>query len=358
MSATPASSAQQRKPMEFDAALRALLMPWRELHLWPPFSWLTPELPVRVLLADGSEAFWLGDRKLDKPAGTRQPAQVAVELPASLRLDCQIPLPPMPASQVREAVALQVRTANPFEASDLAWGWRAQTDASRTSAATAVLASRRSIAQHLDGLSHALGVAVSPEVWAFDHQGLPVVIQGYGEPARQQRAARGRTLAYGLLALTLAIGLAAALTPTVKLKIKARQAEQAYQDAERQMGPLLKQREQLVRTQAELQALRELLGERVDALAVVEQVTQLIPDDTWLQRLQVQGAKVTITGLTPNTAALMNSLSGHIGVRDVKSPAAATRTRDGGRENFTIVLTLSPEPARVAAQATQTGAKP
>lgn len=348
----------QRRPFDAGATLSALLQPWRELHLWPPLSWLTPQPQVRLLQSDGGESLWAGDARVAGSAGSARSVRfTAVELPVSLRLECRLKLPPLPGAQVRDAVALEVRSASPFEPSDLVWGWRAQAGAGKSVAVVAVLASRRAVERHLGALADRLGAAAAPEVWALDDQGRAIVIQGYGEAARQRSAARGRLLAAGLLVAALALGAAAAVTPTLQIKLRAMQAAAAYQETERQMAPLLAQREQLVTAVAELDALREQMGGHIEALAVLDLVTQLIPDDTWLQRLQVQGAKITISGQTPNTAALMNALSSHPGVRDVKAPAAATRSMEGGRENFTVEWTLAGELLRPAVAAVRNGAR-
>lgn len=358
MNPMTAPNATLRAPFDLEATLRALLQPWRELHLWPPLSWLTPLPQVRLLQADGSESLWAGDARVSGSAGSVRAARfTAVELPESLRLECRLKLPPMQGTQMRDAVALEVRSASPFEPSDLVWGWRAQAGAGNSVAVVAVLASRRAVEQQLGALADRLDAAAQPEVWALDDEGRAIVIQGYGESARQRSAARGRLLAAGLLMAALALVVAAAVTPTVQIKLRAMQAAQAYQETERKMAPLLAQREQLVQSVAELTALRESMGEHIEALAVLDLLTQLIPDDTWLQRLQVHGDKVTISGQTPNTAALMNALSSHPGVRDVKAPAAATRSMAAGRENFTVEWTLSGELMRPAVAAARSGAK-
>jgi general secretion pathway protein L len=309
---------------------------------------------VCLLQADGEASRWAGDAPV---AGDARTAPfTAVELPEALRLDCRLRLPALPAADLHDAIALEVRTASPFDPSDLAWGYRVLAAPDGGAAVHAVLASRRAVEQHLAGCADRLAGRTAPEVWARDDDGRPVVLQGYGEAARERRAVRGRRLAAALLVLALALAAAAAVTPTVQLELRAMQASAAYREVEGRMAPLLAQREALVRAQGNLDALRELMAEHVEPLAVVDLLTQLIPDDTFLQRLQVQGHKVTISGSTPNTAALMNTLSTHPDVRDVRAPSAATRA-SGGRENFTIEMTLSAPAARPSAAAPASGAR-
>lgn len=355
-----APQAVPRKPLEPGAALRALWQPWRELHLWPPVSWLMPTPLVRLLQADGGESLWEGDERPARDAGRSRAARhVAVELPEPLRLERRLALPPMPSPRMHEAVALEVRSASPFDAADLVWGWRAaQGRGGKTVDVTVVLASRRAVEGRLQSLAERIAPGAAPEVWALAGPGLPIVVQGFGEAARQRSAARGRVAAYALLALAIVLAAAAATTPTVQLKLRAAQATLASQQADQQMAPLVAQRESLVRGQEAIAALREQMQDHVEALAVIELLTQLFPDDTYLQRVQVQGAKVTVSGQTPNAAALMNQLGGHPGVRDVRAPAAATRSMAAGRENFTVEWTLAPELLRPTIQAARGKAKP
>ncbi len=348
---TTAPPPAAREGPDLASLLGTLFQPWRELHRWPPLSWLAPQPAVRLLQADGTDSLWAGDAPIGgDPASA---PFTAVELPEALRLDCRLRLPPMPEADLHDAVALEVRTQSPFDPADLVWGFRARPGEGGALDVHAVLASRRAVASHLAGLAERVGPR-APEVWACDDAGRAVVVRGFGEAARERRAARGRWLAASLLVVALGLAAAAAITPTVQLKLRALQAAEATRQAEQRAGPLLAQREALVRAQADVDALRTLLAERVEPLAALDLLTQAIPDDTFLQRLQLQGTKVTIGGQTPNTAALMNALSSQPGVRDVRSPTAATRAM-GGRENFTIELSLAPPAAPPAAAGAASG---
>lgn len=326
-----------------------LTRPWQELQRLPPLVWLAPLPAVRVLHADGRETLWLGDRHQEADARQRQAAPfVAVEIPREEHLEIQVRLPPMPAKDRQEALALELRMASPFDPADTVWGWREATRDGNPAPVTAVLASRKAVLARLEAQAQVLGPRATPEVWAFDSQGRPVLLQGFGEGARQRLAARGRGQVYGLLLLALLLVAALVLTPTVQLKLRAMQAVRALAALEQQLAPVLAQREALVKAQGQRDALREQMAERIEPLAVLDLVTRAVPDDTWVQRLQVQGSRLTLSGPTPDTAALMNRFSGLPQVRDVRSPMAATRTQSG-RENYTIELTLLPEALRPTA---------
>jgi general secretion pathway protein L len=101
------------------------------------------------------------------------------------------------------------------------------------------------------------------------------------------------------------------------------------------------QREALVRGREDLANLREVMADHIDPLVAIDMLTQLIPDDTWLQRVQVQGNRFTLSGQTPNAAALMNTLSSKSGLSEVRAPSPATRV-SGSRESFVVEFTVAP----------------
>jgi len=314
-----------------------LLEPLRWLAARPPLAWLAPRQTVRLLRADGSQALWLGDRPVTgDPAGA---PFTAVELPEDRVLRRVLRLPALSPQDVRSAVAVEAVAASPFERTDLVYGWRADEAPGGGLLVQIAVSGRRPVAQTL---AERLGDAPRAEVWVLDERQRPVVLEGYGEAARRRRGDRGAWVGYALLLLALALAAALAVTPTVKLKLRAMQAAMAWSALEPKAATPLAQRDTLVRLQDDLLALQEATADRVDPLAVMDLLTRLVPDDTWLQRLQVQGARVVISGQTPNTAALMNTLSTHPDVKDVRAPNPATRAMGGTRENFTVELTLAP----------------
>ncbi len=333
------------------AALGALLVqPWRELQHLPPLSWLQPEPAVVLLHADGSRSLWLGDRRREgaTPAECAAARFVAVEVPADETLECAVPLPPMPEGDREDAIALAVRTTSPFDAAELVWGWRAV-----QGGAVALLSTRKAVQARLDAVAASGARTGTPEAWALDRGARPVVLQGFGESARRRLAVRGRRLGGLLLLGALLLALAVLLTPTLQLRLRALQAQQAYDQAQQRLAPVLAQREALAQAQAQQGALHEQMQARVEPLAVLDLLTQAVPDDSFVQRLQLQGDKLTLTGQTPNTAALMNRLSAEPLLRDVRSPAAATRGMTAGRENFTLEMNLQPQALRPAASAVE-----
>lgn len=331
---------------------RQLGAAFRQLHGHPALAWITPQFPVRLIEAGGGQSLWLGGSKLDATESALGSARfTAVEVPGDLALMRQIELPQLSERDLRDAVALEVRDSNPFDPADLVWGYRSSVGAPGRLDVVTVLASRSQVVQHIEQLAPDQLQSPSLEAWVMAPDGVPVVLGGFGEAARARRAVRGRALIYALMVLTLLLATAVAVTPTVQLHLRAAQAAAAYQALLQRAGPAMAQRDALVRGRDDLANLKEVMSDHIEPLVVIDALTQLIPDDTWLQRIQAQGPKFTLTGQTPNAAALMNTLSSNPALKDVRAPSPATRA-SANRENFVVEFTVAPGMLRLTSAAT------
>ena len=339
-----ATSPAIQNPRVFDlgASVRVMRSSVGQLHDHPALAWMTPQLRVRLLQANGEWSLWQGDKRQEATQADIEAARFsAVEVPPDLALSRSMVLPPLSEADLRAAVALEVRDANPFEPADLVWGHRSMVGEAEQILVTAALASRRLVEGHIQRVAALIPDASALEVWVLSEDGAPIVLAGFGEAARPRRAARRRWVVYGLLAAALLLAAANAVTPTAQLHIQSLQATAAYQALQQRAAPAMAQREALVRGREELADLREVMSEHIDPLVALDMLTQLIPDDTWLQRVQSQGTRFTVSGQTSNAAVLMNTLSGNPALKDVRAPAPATRV-SSNRESFSVEFTILP----------------
>lgn len=324
---------------------------------------------VRLSHADGQASVWrIGaapEAQISVPASAAPFS--AIELPQELFLQRELGLPELPDDQLASAVALEVQSASPFATGDLAWGYLACEGAGGQSRVTVVIASRQQVDKHLQSSqTDAPSAGASSEVWAFaDGVRQPVILQGYGESRRLRYTARRRNAGYGLLALALALLAAIALTPTLQQRSRVIEAMRVHAELERRTAPLVDKRAALMQSIEQFNGLSQELANRIDPLRVVETLTQALPDDTSVQNLKIQGAKVTISGVTADSSALMQLLGAQAGFRDVRAPSAATRAPGAQRESFVVefsldpalfnVVTVKPQPAVAPAAAASGG---
>jgi general secretion pathway protein L len=326
---------------------------WERAQRWPLFAWLTPSVPVHLFHADGSQSHRRGDQSsetVQKGPGRLQKVEfTALELPPEMVLVRTVQLPAaMASNDIENALALQARTFSPFPLGDMVWiGKQISPDSLSTSTSTRhvlALASRKQVDQYLnDWRVHQGPQVATPELWvAVSPQGY-AALPGWGLERRMQSTRRKRNLGYALLLSALALLLAIAVTPTLKLRMRALQAAGAYEEVVKRTAPVVRDREQVVLASTKLNALSDILSERIDPLRVIDTLTQVLPDDSAVQVLNLSGAKVSLNGLTSDTASLMQRLGQQPGIREVKAPAAATRVNNSAMENFSIEFMVDPQ---------------
>jgi general secretion pathway protein L len=339
---------------------------WSALqHSWL-LSWLTPTPVVKLLQADGVTRMW---RSGDKPeaisaaqSGTRFSA---IELPEDFFLHRELALPKgLGAAQVRAAVELDLQSASPFPPRDLLWGHVVQTGADGAQKVSAAMASRQQVDAYLGGLGDKVtallasvpgGVGKSlvareaVEVWALHPAARqPVVLQGYGEKLRERYISARRGWGYGLLALILCLLIAIAVTPTAQLRLRALDAVHQHTELVQRTGPVVQKRETLLQSAEKLKALSDELAARIDPLRVLEMLTTVLPDDTFLHVFKLQGNKVTLVGQTANASALLQLLGTQPGLRDVRAPSAANRAPGSSKDSYVIEFLVDPASFAVA----------
>ena len=309
---------------------------------WPVLAWLSPASPVRLWLPSGALAFCRDLRSA--PVNDTQRAKAArfeaVLLPENLLLRRSVDLPKLQPAELDAALALEAQAFSPFAPGETVWAHEVAPHGNNVQRAQLVLTSRKLVDQHLAAV-HPQRQA--PEVWVPRAVGPGfVMLPGFGDARRQRQGAAWRWASGLLAALALALLAAMAVTPTVQLYIRSIKATQVMAILQQKAGPVMAQRELLVRATEQLSSAALLTGKPLPPLQALNLITESLPDDTSLLNLQIQGLKVTMSGQTANASALMKQLGGTPGLVDVKAPTPATKPLGAPRETFTIEFTLDP----------------
>lgn len=323
---------------------RDLLAAWRDMLEWPVFAWAWPTQAVRVHLPTGGQAISLDLRAplTDADKSVQSARFEAVLLPEDLLLRRTLELPKLQSAELEAAVTLEIQALSPFPATDVIWNHEIIQQPGNTLRVQVVLTSRKLIQQHAESV-HAPLKLQDAEIWVARAQGPGfVMLPGFGEARRQRQSTIWRWTSVVLVLVALALLAAMAFTPSIKLYLRALQANQAMTSLGQKVSPAIAQREALVRLSDQLSSLALLTDKSVPPLQTLKLVTEALPDDTSLLTLQLQGQKVMMTGQTGNAAALMKQLGSTPGLRDVKAPAPATKPLGAPRESFTIEFTLDP----------------
>jgi general secretion pathway protein L len=339
---TPPISKAALISLDWQRLVSDLKVAWQGMGQWPFFRWFTPSYATRVTFPDGSARNLVGSGG-QTAASDEAPKFRGYLLPEDLVLWQTVELPALGAQEIASALSFQVGTHSPFAPDDTVWGHTAPaSNGANAGLKTEVaIVSRKLVAPHIAQLQGSKAPLLEPEWWVKAPGGGAMVVLGDG--AAQPRnilSRRWRNLNLGLFLLLLFILCVAAITPTAQLHLRALQAANSYSALQVAAGAAVQQREQLVKFQQQAQLLQSQLKGSLHPELALLRVTQLLPDNTFLTSLVLQGDKVTITGQTPNTAVLMQQLGTQAGVRSVRAPVAATKQRGAEQESFSVEFDL------------------
>ena len=94
-----------------------------------------------------------------------------------------------------------------------------------------------------------------------------------------------------------------------------------------------------LRRQAQLaDELRKNVNSDIPLASVIEALSVAIPSDTWLDRIEVNGSEIRITGLTANATELTAQIARSPGLADVRSTGANVRDGTLNKERFTFEM--------------------
>lgn len=315
----------------------------KKMSYWPLIQWLTPGLSVSLAMRDGRTVGCVEKNGVGVVLANVDPKSKfkGAVLPDELVLWRTVSMPKLGGDELRGALALDVMGASPFSPEDLIW---LHTPPLRDGAGmkTAVcLVSRKIVNKYLATHQTTPNSPDAFEVWVQSPDQVELMmVPGFGEKFRQKLSGRGQRINISLIALLTALGMAMAITPTWQLRLRALQAVQDYAQLQSRAAPAVKNREQLLLLETQLEQIKTQIDKSIQPEVALASLTQFMPDDAYLTGLQMQGNKITLIGLAPNAALLMQKLSAQAGVKEVRAPTAAIKARGTDRENFNIELTL------------------
>lgn len=182
----------------------------------------------------------------------------------------------------------------------------------------------------LEELAGAIGLAIS----GISRLGKPVNLI----PA-ERRLVGGRPslVATYLLAGVFVVGVGAEVTRGYfQQRALADQVQGQIAALQPEVEVAFQLREQAAAKRAELEEISKLFGRREKILLVLKDLTERLPDDSYLQNVQIEGQQVTIQGFSSQASSLLPLLSESLYLEGVKANWITQDARQGKeRFNFT-----------------------
>ena len=284
-------------------------------------------------------------RALSDLFGGAQPRspEIVVNVPANKVLRRSVSLPLEAAENLREVLAFEMDRYTPFKASEVAYDYRvtATNIAIRKITVDLAVLPRTTLEQAtsiagLFGLAtHRIGIVGDDAEQERSFNFRPYENSG-------DRPAAHRRLVFGL---TMAAGVLAAVAWYLPLYFDHR-AIAIYEARLEETRTAALQAEKLKkRLTAAMDLSRVLIDRRAEAPTVASllaDVTDRLPDDTWLTQLQVHDSTLTISGFSSSAAPLIARLEASPLLAQVRFGSPVTAAPEGGGERFNIVAQVVP----------------
>lgn len=262
-------------------------------------------------------------------------------LPDEAVLRKTIQLPIAAESNLRQALAFEMDRHTPFKASDLYFDYRILSrdrEAGQTRLELIAIP-RGPVDRMLEALA---GRGLSPSGVDVAADGMPAGLNLL-PPDRRHRVANRRARANGLLALVVAALLALVMMQSLWLREHQIEAVQdAIETVSAEARVVQGLRKQIEDASEAASFLQDRRAENPPTVAIIAEVTRVLPDDTYLDRLRIWEGNVQLQGKSSNAQQLIETLneSPLFDNASFRGPTRLdTRTR---KEIFDLVTTLTP----------------
>ena len=276
-------------------------------------------------------------------------------LPAAAGLRRRLTLPAAAAERLRDVVSFEIDRQTPFSVDAVAFdarilGRRASDGQLDVELVAVPNASLQPQLEALGSLARTLaGIDLA------DSAGVPLRVNLLPPSQRRQRADPWRAWNWVLSAIavfTLAVGLWQVLA-------NRRAAADAFeQSVDARAGDARRaamQRQRLVDAVAGQAFLDQTRAGRPSAIEIVDELSQRLPDSTYLEKLAIENDKLLLIGLSSEASALVDRLEGSKLWKAAALTGAVQPDPRTRRDRFTLtadlVITASAMPAQEAADA-------
>jgi general secretion pathway protein L len=290
-------------------------------------------------------------RQLARLGGDR--AELILRLPQDRALRRIVDLPLAAEENLAEVLRFEMARLTPFRAEQVYFAGRVLgRDAQARSLRVELTVVRRTAVDRLLERAGALGASPRRAVLAGEHPRsgalLDLAPDGDTPPGRAS---------WGAPSLMLA-GLAACLALTIVFLPLERRLSRAEAMAELVAGARAEAASvqeigaEIDRVRAEHRFAFERRDEAPAVLAILNDLTERLPDDTWLLQLELREGELQISGYSPAASSLIGVVEGSPLFQNVRFRSPVTRDTRVGAEQFNLSAELVPDPAAGSGGAT------
>ena len=279
------------------------------------------------------------------PVGARA-REVVLCLARDQVLVKQVTLPAATEENLRETLAYEMERLTPFQAEQVYYDFRviSRDNEQRHIVVTFSLAQRNLIDGLLSRLKHGPGLEPDRVTHACDAAGeyAPLNLLPVQHRPRLSILQRRINRALGVLALLL-LAVVVAL-PVVEKKQTIRMLQFQLDAVAQEARAAQRLRDTVDHLKAQSRFLADSKQRSLLVLQLVDELTQLLPDDTWISQLDIKDREIQLRGNSAASAALIAALEASPLLRNARFRSPVTRDRRIGTERFHLSAEIGREP--------------
>lgn len=282
---------------------------------------------------DSWTVLWKDEPKREMPAAVRRrlrAADIVLRLPAHTILQRTVAIPPHSDSSTY--IRQRMDEFSPFPPDQTCFGALGSVDSPD---ADLVIAPRADVDSQLQRLREAGFRARAVTAEGFEHTTLDMMPADHQRPARRDLTGVVMVAAGGV-ACAVAVAL-----PVMEQSRVLRGLDGEKQRLELQLarGEGARETIQQLRRRAAAIAGRGEAGS--DAVALLAEITNAVPDHTWVRQLILRDGELTLHGESTDTADLITRLEASPRMRNVRYDTAITRDSDSGTDRFKLTAEIN-----------------
>ena len=236
-------------------------------------------------------------------------------------------------------VRAQIDRLTPWTANDAAFGWSAPAEAGADRVVITVAATARAMVQPIvDALVAAGAEAVA--VSAAPPDAAPITVFEHRASGTLEAARVRRTLVAVLIVTGLLAGVSLSIAGLAGMKLASEQDELTRRIADRRMAIRLGRESGPVATP--LRALERRKYQSPSSVIVLEALSQILPDHTYVTELRIEGDKLRVIGITRDAPSLIRLMEQSPNFTRATFFAPTTKGPSDPGERFHIEAQIEP----------------
>lgn len=262
----------------------------------------------------------------------------AVLLSASISLIKHLSLPETVEGELNSFIELEVNAASPFPLAETLVGLKIIDRSQGQISLLMAISSKALVDQYLRSTSLGL-LPDTTELWVKTESDEYVALHtdGYQERVERQVGRQKWLLAGGGYILGLLLFLL--LLPVAAKFLEMREVRAFYHELEAAAAPVAAVKGDLASYNQMAAEINQINQEQVDPLEVLEMISALLPDDTYLLLVEYKNGVLRLDGRSSNAVMLLQQLDRSGEFLKVESIAGIRKEGRSGKERFTLMIT-------------------